>query len=130
MGYAEDIHLGSHYVRLPLSVIRLRLGRQLISCYRAMLHLDLLLHIRSMDPCKHPQLTQNVGFLAAYGKGPVPEKDVYPILSMCSTKLHADVTAVSKGVSGVDYDTDQRTLAAPDFDGSFRRRSQGRCKLG
>lgn len=52
-------------------------------------------HKTSMDPCKHPYLSQAVGFLSAYGKGPPPAKDMYPVLSMCSTKLHADVTAVS-----------------------------------
>lgn len=47
-----------------------------------------------MDPCIHPELTQITGFLAGYGKGPVPQKELYPILAMCSTPLHSDVLTV------------------------------------
>ncbi|KAI5451156.1 hypothetical protein NCC49_002032 [Naganishia albida] len=52
-------------------------------------------HKASMDPCIHPELTQISGFLAGYGKGPVPQKDLYPILAMCSTPLHSDVLTVA-----------------------------------
>lgn len=52
-----------------------------------------------MDPCIHPELTQISGFLAGYGKGPVPQKDLYPILAMCSTPLHSDVLTVSENMA-------------------------------
>lgn len=52
-----------------------------------------------MDPCVHPELTQITGFLAGYGKGPVPQKDLYPILAMCSTPLHSDVLTVGQEYS-------------------------------
>ncbi|KAJ9094728.1 hypothetical protein QFC21_005886 [Naganishia friedmannii] len=52
-------------------------------------------HKASMDPCVHPELTQITGFLAGYGKGPRPQKDLYPILAMCSTPLHSDVLTVA-----------------------------------
>ncbi|KAJ9108572.1 hypothetical protein QFC19_002288 [Naganishia cerealis] len=52
-------------------------------------------HKASMDPCIHPELTQITGFLAGYGKGPKPQKDLYPILAMCSTPLHSDVLTVA-----------------------------------
>lgn len=52
-------------------------------------------HKATMDPCEHPELTQIIGALAAYGKGPVPQDYMYPVLAMCTTKLHADVLTVA-----------------------------------
>ena len=48
-----------------------------------------------MDPCVHPTLTHNVGFLSGYGKGPGPSSDIYPVMAMCKTTLHSDILAVS-----------------------------------
>lgn len=50
---------------------------------------------RTMNACIHPYLTQITGFLASYGKGPVPAKHVYPILTMSTTNLHSDVLSVA-----------------------------------
>lgn len=54
-------------------------------------------HKAAMDPCEHPELTQIIGALSSYGngKGPVPQDYMYPILAMCTTKLHADVLTVA-----------------------------------
>nr|XP_019015081.1 uncharacterized protein I206_01169 [Kwoniella pini CBS 10737]OCF53862.1 hypothetical protein I206_01169 [Kwoniella pini CBS 10737] len=52
-------------------------------------------HKASMDPCIHPTLTHLVGFLSGHGKGPGPSKELYPVLAMCKTTLHADVLGVS-----------------------------------
>nr|XP_031859158.1 uncharacterized protein CI109_005353 [Kwoniella shandongensis]KAA5526230.1 hypothetical protein CI109_005353 [Kwoniella shandongensis] len=52
-------------------------------------------HKAAMDPCTHPTLTHLVGFLSGHGKGPGPATEIYPVLAMCKTTLHADVLAVS-----------------------------------
>ncbi|WVW82295.1 hypothetical protein I302_104301 [Kwoniella bestiolae CBS 10118] len=52
-------------------------------------------HKATMDPCTHPTLTHLVGFLSGHGKGPAPSKELYPVLAMCKTTLHADVLGVS-----------------------------------
>ncbi|WWC86254.1 uncharacterized protein L201_001127 [Kwoniella dendrophila CBS 6074] len=52
-------------------------------------------HKATMDPCIHPTLTHLVGFLSGHGKGPGPSKELYPVLAMCKTTLHADVLGVS-----------------------------------
>ncbi|KAK8865940.1 hypothetical protein IAR55_001089 [Kwoniella newhampshirensis] len=52
-------------------------------------------HKAAMDPCIHPTLTHLVGFLSGHGKGPGPSTEIYPVLAMCKTTLHADVLAVS-----------------------------------
>ncbi|OCF42296.1 hypothetical protein I317_03916 [Kwoniella heveanensis CBS 569] len=52
-------------------------------------------HQATMDPCIHPTLTHLVGFLSGHGKGPGPSKELYPVLAMCKTTLHADVLGVS-----------------------------------
>ncbi|WVQ82763.1 hypothetical protein IAT38_004895 [Cryptococcus sp. DSM 104549] len=52
-------------------------------------------HKATMDPCTHPTLTHLVGFLSGHGKGPGPSSELYPVLAMCKTTLHADVLAVS-----------------------------------
>lgn len=48
-----------------------------------------------MDPCLHPSLVHTQGFLLGFGDGPRPASELYPVLSMCKTSLHADVLAVS-----------------------------------
>ncbi|WVF70460.1 hypothetical protein IAT40_005250 [Kwoniella sp. CBS 6097] len=52
-------------------------------------------HKATMDPCVHPTLTHLVGFLSGHGKGPGPSKELFPVLAMCKTTLHADVLGVS-----------------------------------
>ncbi|OCF73807.1 hypothetical protein I204_05651 [Kwoniella mangroviensis CBS 8886] len=52
-------------------------------------------HKATMDPCIHPTLTHLVGFLSGHGKGPAPSKELYPVLAMCKTTLHADILGVS-----------------------------------
>ncbi|WVR05878.1 hypothetical protein IAU60_002904 [Kwoniella sp. DSM 27419] len=52
-------------------------------------------HKATMDPCVHPDLTHLVGFLSGHGKGPGPSKELFPVLAMCKTTLHADVLGVS-----------------------------------
>ncbi|ODO07250.1 hypothetical protein L198_00829 [Cryptococcus wingfieldii CBS 7118] len=63
-------------------------------------------HKASMDPCIHPELTHLVGFLSGHGKGPGPRKDIYPVLAMCKTTLHADVLAVSMEAWTEDVEPD------------------------
>ncbi|KAG8745102.1 Glycosyltransferase Family 90 domain containing protein [Ceratobasidium sp. 414] len=51
-------------------------------------------HVRSMDPCKHPDLVHTNGFLAAHSQGPGVRRFMVPAFSMCTTPLHSDIRTI------------------------------------
>lgn len=63
-------------------------------------------HVKSMDPCIHPETVHLSGFLSNHGKGPGPGTKVVPSFSMCKTALHSDILTVApeQWTEYIEYD--------------------------
>ncbi|KAJ1307235.1 hypothetical protein OPQ81_001349 [Rhizoctonia solani] len=51
-------------------------------------------HVKSMDPCQHPDLVHINGFLASHGQGAGVRRVIVPAFSMCTTPLHSDIRTI------------------------------------
>ncbi|CAE6440521.1 unnamed protein product [Rhizoctonia solani] len=51
-------------------------------------------HVKSMDPCRHPDLTHINGFLSAHGQGAGVRRVIVPAFSMCTTPMHSDIRTI------------------------------------
>ncbi|CAE6394278.1 unnamed protein product [Rhizoctonia solani] len=51
-------------------------------------------HVKSMDPCAHPDLVHINGFLAAHGQGAGVHRVIVPAFSMCTTPMHSDIRTI------------------------------------